>query len=74
LELKKQTEALITKQSSKRKLNHHYKKLHRKQIQERRIYTKVNINVVPDTSTVNQVNMVVNIDKGEKIKLLKLIL
>ena len=31
--------------------------------------TKVNINVVPDTSTVNQVNMVVNIDKGEKIKI-----
>jgi outer membrane protein insertion porin family len=32
--------------------------------------TKVNINVVPDTATVNQVNMVVNVDKGEKIKLL----
>ncbi|PKH66389.1 outer membrane protein assembly factor BamA [Flavobacterium sp. ALD4] len=31
--------------------------------------TKVNINVVPDTSTVNQVNMVVNIDKGDKIKI-----
>jgi hypothetical protein len=31
------------------------------------------INVVPD-ATVNQVNMVVNVDKGEKIKLLKLIL
>jgi outer membrane protein insertion porin family len=31
--------------------------------------TKVNINVVKDTSTVNQVNMVVNIDKGEKIKI-----
>jgi len=31
--------------------------------------TKVNINIVPDTSTVNQVNMVVNIDKGEKIKI-----
>jgi outer membrane protein insertion porin family len=31
--------------------------------------TKVNINVVPDTATVNQVNMVVNIDKGEKIKI-----
>jgi outer membrane protein insertion porin family len=28
--------------------------------------TKVNINVVPDTATVNQVNMVVNVDKGEK--------
>jgi outer membrane protein insertion porin family len=27
---------------------------------------KVNINVVPDTATVNQVNMVVNVDKGEK--------
>jgi outer membrane protein insertion porin family len=37
--------------------------------------TTVNINVVPDTATVNQVNMVVNVDKGEKIKLLlKLIL
>ena len=31
--------------------------------------TKVNINVVPDTSTVNQVNMVVNVDKGDKIKI-----
>jgi outer membrane protein insertion porin family len=31
--------------------------------------TKVNINVVPDTATVNQVNMVVNVDKGEKIKI-----
>ncbi|MEZ7505225.1 outer membrane protein assembly factor BamA [Flavobacterium sp. Arc2] len=31
--------------------------------------TKVNINVVQDTATVNQVNMVVNIDKGEKIKI-----
>ncbi|EIA09446.1 outer membrane protein assembly factor YaeT precursor [Flavobacterium frigoris PS1] len=31
--------------------------------------TKVNINVVKDTSTVNQVNMVVNVDKGEKIKI-----
>lgn len=31
--------------------------------------TKVNINVIKDTSTVNQVNMVVNIDKGEKIKI-----
>jgi outer membrane protein insertion porin family len=28
--------------------------------------TKVNINVVKDTATVNQVNMVVTIDKGEK--------
>ncbi|MFQ3173838.1 MAG: outer membrane protein insertion porin family, partial [Flavobacterium sp.] len=28
-----------------------------------------NINVVKDTSTVNQVNMVVNVDKGEKIKI-----
>jgi outer membrane protein insertion porin family len=31
--------------------------------------TKVNINVVPDTSTVNQVNMVINVDKGDKIKI-----
>ncbi len=31
--------------------------------------TKVNINVAKDTSTVNQVNMVVNVDKGEKIKI-----
>jgi outer membrane protein insertion porin family len=31
--------------------------------------TKVNINVIKDTSTVNQVNMVVNVDKGEKIKI-----
>jgi outer membrane protein insertion porin family len=36
--------------------------------------TKVNINVVPDTATVNQVNMVVNVDKGEKIKIAELIL
>jgi outer membrane protein insertion porin family len=36
--------------------------------------TQKHINVVPDTATVNQVNMVVNVDKGEKIKLLKLIL
>jgi outer membrane protein insertion porin family len=31
--------------------------------------TKVNINIIKDTSTVNQVNMVVNVDKGEKIKI-----
>ncbi len=31
--------------------------------------TKVNINVVKDTSTVNQVNMVINIDKGDKVKI-----
>jgi outer membrane protein insertion porin family len=31
--------------------------------------TKVNINTVVDTSTVNEVNMVVNIDKGDKIKI-----
>ncbi|MGO4817501.1 outer membrane protein assembly factor BamA [Flavobacterium sp. W22_SRS_FP1] len=31
--------------------------------------TKVNINVIKDTSTINQVNMVVNVDKGEKIKI-----
>src|SRR3970040_2141763 len=31
--------------------------------------TKVNINVIKDTSAVNQVNMVINVDKGEKIKI-----
>ncbi len=31
--------------------------------------TKVTINTVIDTSTVNQVNMVVKIDKGEKVKI-----
>jgi len=31
--------------------------------------TKVNINVIKDTSTVNQVNMVVNVDRGQKIKI-----
>lgn len=31
--------------------------------------TKVNINVIKDTSTVNQVNMVINVDKGQKIKI-----
>ena len=31
--------------------------------------TKVNINVVKDTATVNQVNMLVSIDKGDKIKI-----
>jgi outer membrane protein insertion porin family len=31
--------------------------------------TKVNINTVKDTSTVNSVNMLVSIDKGEKIKI-----
>lgn len=31
--------------------------------------TKVNINTIKDTSTVNQVNMVINIDKGDKVKI-----
>ncbi len=31
--------------------------------------TKVSLNVIKDTTTVNDVNMVVNIDKGEKIKI-----
>lgn len=31
--------------------------------------TKVNINVVKDTATINQVNMVVSVDKGDKIKI-----
>jgi outer membrane protein insertion porin family len=31
--------------------------------------TKVNINVIKDTTTINQVNMVINVDKGEKIKI-----
>ncbi|WP_414000104.1 outer membrane protein assembly factor BamA [Flavobacterium sp. W1B] len=31
--------------------------------------TKVNLNIVKDTSATNQVNMVVNVDKGEKIKI-----
>ncbi|TDE47077.1 outer membrane protein assembly factor BamA [Flavobacterium rhamnosiphilum] len=34
--------------------------------------TKVNINTVKDTSTVNQVNMLVSIDKGEKVKIQKI--
>ena len=34
--------------------------------------TKVNINTVKDTSTVNSVNMLVNIDKGEKVKIHKI--
>lgn len=31
--------------------------------------TKVNINTVKDTSAINQVNMVVSVDKGDKIKI-----
>ncbi|MFA9193682.1 POTRA domain-containing protein [Flavobacterium sp. FBOR7N2.3] len=31
--------------------------------------TKVNINTVKDTATINQVNMVVSVDKGDKIKI-----
>ena len=31
--------------------------------------TKVNINIVKDTATTNQVNMLVSIDKGDKIKI-----
>ena len=31
--------------------------------------TKVNINIIKDTAQANQVNMVVNIDKGEKVKI-----
>ena len=31
--------------------------------------TKVNINTVIDTAQVNQVNMVINVDKGEKVKI-----
>jgi outer membrane protein insertion porin family len=56
-----------------KKLNHHYKNY----IENKKdgyYNTKVNINVVPDTATVNQVNMVVNVDKGEKNKIAKLIL
>ena len=34
--------------------------------------TKVNINTVADTSAVNQVNMVVKIDKGDKVKIKKI--
>lgn len=34
--------------------------------------TKVNINTVKDTSTVNHVNMLVSIDKGEKVKIQKI--
>lgn len=34
--------------------------------------TKVNINTVKDTSTVNSVNMLVSIDKGEKVKIQKI--
>jgi outer membrane protein insertion porin family len=31
--------------------------------------TKVNINIVKDTAAINQVNMVVSVDKGDKIKI-----
>lgn len=31
--------------------------------------TKVNINTAKDTTTINQVNMVVNVDKGNKVKI-----
>ena len=31
--------------------------------------TKVNINIIKDTASTNQVNMLVNIDKGQKIKI-----
>ncbi|MBB1193635.1 outer membrane protein assembly factor BamA [Flavobacterium sp. SOK18b] len=31
--------------------------------------TKVNINTIKDTTTINQVNMLVNIDKGDKVKI-----
>ncbi len=34
--------------------------------------TKVTINTVADTTTINHVNMVVNIDKGEKVKIAKI--
>ena len=34
--------------------------------------TKVNVNTVQDTSTVNQVNMLVSIDKGTKVKIDKI--
>ncbi|MFV8321446.1 BamA/OMP85 family outer membrane protein [Flavobacterium sp. LS2R12] len=34
--------------------------------------TKVNINTVKDTSTVNSVNMLITIDKGEKVKIQKI--
>ncbi|MDI5896791.1 outer membrane protein assembly factor BamA [Flavobacterium yafengii] len=34
--------------------------------------TKVNINTVKDTSTINSVNMLVSIDKGEKVKIQKI--
>jgi outer membrane protein insertion porin family len=31
--------------------------------------TKVNINIIKDTATINQVNMLVTIDKGDKVKI-----
>jgi len=34
--------------------------------------TKVNINTVKDTATINQVNMLVSIDKGDKVKIQKI--
>ncbi|MBC5837166.1 BamA/OMP85 family outer membrane protein [Flavobacterium muglaense] len=34
--------------------------------------TKVNINTIKDTATVNQVNMLVNVDKGDKVKISKI--
>ena len=34
--------------------------------------TKVNINIVKDTATINQVNMLVSIDKGDKVKIQKI--
>ncbi|MCL6461972.1 MAG: BamA/TamA family outer membrane protein [Flavobacterium micromati] len=34
--------------------------------------TKVNINTVKDTATINQVNMLVSVDKGDKVKIQKI--
>ncbi|RTY83097.1 outer membrane protein assembly factor BamA [Flavobacterium sp. ZB4P23] len=34
--------------------------------------TKVNINTAKDTATINQVNMVINVDKGNKVKIQKI--
>ena len=34
--------------------------------------TKLNINIVKDTATINQVNMLVSIDKGDKVKIQKI--
>jgi outer membrane protein insertion porin family len=46
--------------------------IERKYKKEGYFNTKVSINTVADTSTVNHVNMIINIDKGQKVKIAKI--